>query len=668
MRKIRKRVGGDAVIVVMDKVKKYKENDIFKLILSTIIVVIMIAFFYYLFFYGRIVDNYIVRNCNIDSVIKLTSADCIEMDISKPFDQLYLPIAIFNTDSVEITLSDGEQTDSTMISIEPGFVNYLDINDPEYVSRFWEHQNYYCMDGISLDSNKLQNHYKISLSFNGEDGFILMGASGGSVAYRITKDTRVNYLIFALVAMTFVIGMLVIKRKIIKQADVIEMYTTIAVLLGIIYFILFPAACTNDSRPHIIEIYEHVNSILGHSDWNTVDESPNLTLYMAEDGYIIEHVLWNTERLYASPDTKMYDEALYVSFIDLPNDETIVSGWHTDLSYVKGIEYLPYTIVLLITRLLNVNLMLSLKFVKLAGFLCYLFMIRFAIKLMPYGKEALAVFSLTPMVMQSMIAVSYDLFCIGASFIAFAYVFRAASENYKYTWKDAAIILFLILVLVPAKGCVYFACFAFMLFFMVILPLIKKNHKWLIALVVVMVFVGGGVAVKFEDIKVHFEASSPDCYSISDLLESPAETIRFMIESISIDADMFLQGMFGGRLGWNEVVVPWFVVFMYIVLFLVSCQCDEMRYPNKTEKTICLAASLLFLMGINYVFLVLTVKGSPTIFGIQGRYFVPIIPLLISIFKSSKIKFKVSHYALYNSLWVISIIHIMMTMSVYLRR
>lgn len=668
MRKLKESAGGVFVITLMDNVGKYKQNYLFKMIASMITVAIMIAFFYYLFFNGQIVNNYIVRNCNIDSAIKLTSSDDIEMDISKPFDQLYLPVAFFNTDSVEIILNDGEQSISTNISIQPDLVNYLDPNDPDYISHFWEHQNYYRMEGISLKPDKLQNHYKISVSFNGENGFVLIGASGGSVAYKITKDTWVNYFIFVLVAITFIIGIFVIKYKINKKADVIEMYTTIAILLGIIYFILFPAACTNDSHAHIIAIYERVNSILGHSDWNIVDGNPNLTIYNVGDRYVIEQVLWNSERLYASPDTKMYDEAFYVPLIDLSNDETAVSGWHTDLSSVNGIEYLPYIIVMLITRLLNINLMIGLNFVKLAGFLCYLFMIRFAIKLMPYGKEALAVFALTPMIMQSMVAVSYDLFCIGASFIAFAYVFRVAGEKYKYTWKDIVIVLFLILVLVPAKGCVYFACFAFMLFFMVILPFIRENPKWLIALGGVMVCAGGIVAVKFDDIKVHFEAASSECYSISDLIESPAETIRYMIESISKDADMFLQGMFGGRLGWNEIVVPWFVVFMYIVLFLISCQCDEIYYPNKTEKVICLVASLLFLMGINYVFLVLTVKGSPTIFGIQGRYFVPIFPLLISIFKSSKIKLKFNSYVLYDSLWIISIIHIMMTMSVYLRR
>lgn len=648
---------------VVSKVTKWKGENKAKVFIPVMISIVIVTFYYVIYFDNQIMDSYIVHNYKIDNMIKLTSSESIQLHIGNPFDQLYLPLVFCNTDKVSLTVEDGDAIKNVVISANTDKIVSADKEETD-LSFFWELVDYYCLDGIVLRPDKLQSDYVITLSIEG-DGFVVLGVSGESAAYRTTKNTNVNNIIFIIVSLVLIIGTAVVSQVLINQSDILKTYTVIAVLLGCIYFVLFPPVSTNDSKTHIIAMYERTNSMLGHSDWNEVDGNANLSQYETEDGYIIDEVM--TNYLYCpSPDTKIYDGASYAAFIDMPNESTVTSSWHKDLSSVKNIVYLPYLLTLLLGRLLNWNLMFTLQIAKLVGLICYLLMIRFAIKLMPYGKDALAVFSLTPMVMQSMVSIGYDLFCIGASFIMFAYILKLDNEKHSYTWKDIVLTVLLSVVLIPSKGGVYFACAVFLAACLFVLPVIIKKPKYLIGGGIAFAIAGILFLVKYQDyfISEHVEGM----YSISDLFQDPISIGRFMFLSMLNDMDRLIQGIFGGRLGWDETIEPWYVVISYIVLFCATCQYDDELRPKRKEKLVCISALILFVFGIYCIFLGETKLTSASIYGIQGRYFIPLMPLIICVAKSHNFKVKFEKSVIYSSLWFVSIIQVMQMMVVYLRR
>lgn len=628
---------------------------------------LIVFLFYFLYFYNRINTNYIVTDTGIDTAMIVSQTDSVNLSISKPFDQIYLPISLCNTDSVNIIISDGETTVNTLINVNQEAVSYIDFNDGgDYISNFWSNYDYYCMEGLNLNSKKLVSEYVISIACDNDNGVIFLGKQGEKVAYKISKNTNINYWVFFLVSLVLVLGTGVVSYALLNEVGVVSRYTMIAIILGIVYFILFPAPCTNDSEVHIIESYRRASNILGYSDWNNVDGIDYLTKYTYEDGYIIQNTLCNTERQFPSPDTKMYDEAVYASFIELSNEETMTGG-HRSLSDVKTVEYFPYVVSLVFTRLFNINLRLGLGFAKLAGFLCYLFMVRFAIKLIPYGKEALALFSLTPMMMQSMVSISYDLFCIGGSFVAFAYVLKICTEKRQYTWKDVVLIFLLVLVLAPAKHGIYFVCFIFMFFFTNVFSQILKKSKPLVCLVLAFFLMGGLAILRIDTIKELVITENTVYYSVTDLIKNPIEMIRFIGVSIFMDVDMLVQGMFGGRMGWNEAIAPWVTVIAFMIIFFVACNYEEGKYERK-EKKCSIVTVILFILAIYVIFLRVTKRTWLSVGGVQGRYFIPIIPLIICFMNNHKLKLNCKPNLLFNSLWFVSVIHILFLMTVYLRR
>lgn len=656
----------EKLIRIMNKNKLFKERKYTLILLSVGVVLLIIFLFYFLYFDGRINNEYTVTNSNIDNAMILTKNDSISLRINKPFDQIFLPIALCNTDSITVVISDGETIIKTPVTVKSELISYFDMNDyGDYMPDYWNNYNYYCMEGVKLNVDKLMNEFAISINCDIENGFILLGKQGDNVAYRTTRSTNVNYWIFFLICLVFVFGTGIVSYSLLNEADIIKKYTIAAVILGIVYFILFPATCTNDSGVHIIQTYKKASNLLGLSDWNDVNGEKMLMRYKNKDGYILDNTLWNTERRYPSPDTKSYDEAVYTSFIKVSNDETMV-GYH---SYLKcnTIEYLPYVIVMAFIRVFNINLRLGLGFAKLAGFLCYLFMIRLAIKMIPYGKEALALFALTPMVLQSMVSISYDLFCIGGSFVAYAYVLKISTEKHQYTWKDVMLISFLIFTLVPAKYGIYFVCFIFMFFFSNVFHQIVNKPKHLICLILAFFLIGGVVVFEFDAIKELIITDPTEWYSVSDLIEKPIEMIRYIGVSICIDIDMLIQGMFGGRMGWNEEITPWFTVIAFVIIFWASCNCQEGKFAKK-EKICSIITVVLFILGIYVVFLRTTKRTWASVGGLQGRYFIPLIPLIICFINNPKIKLNCKPNLLFNSLWFTSIIHVFFAMTVYLRR
>lgn len=628
---------------------------------------IILIIFYYLYFNGQIQHEYVVYDSKVNAILKLSSQDTLLLDVRKPFNDIYIPAALLCTDIVTIRMSDSTNTFETEIS-----GNFVDaeseLQETEYQGFYNQYNEYYKLNLPELQSNSVPAVYTLTIETHSKNGIVLLGSADGEVAYRITKQSNANDIIFCFVILVIIIGTIVIAKISYGENNVVKIYTFIAVLLGMIYFVLFPPGCTNDSTPHIIAIYERVNTLLGRADWNNVDGNSHITYYAEGDGYIIQEVLWDSEQKYASPNTKMYDESLYVPFMRMANNEKIKSGIHSDLSSVSSIVYLPYIVVMFFGRLMNFNFMFTLILMKIAGFLCYLFMIRLAVRIMPFGKEALAIFSLTPMMLQSMVSIGYDIFCIGGSFIAFAFVFRLYNVDYRPTHKDALIAMAIFLFLLPNKGGVYSACF---LFILTGLAVMKKYRKYIWAIIGSVIGICSIVVIlNYETIVKLLDAGLEERHSRAELFINPIETIKFIIVSIITDVDKVIQGMFGGRLGWNEGIVPWFIIILNILLFLMVCFYvkENKTFPFKEEKIISSLVVVLFTIGIYFIFLSETKLSYASIAGIQGRYFVPLIPLIICMTKNRVCILECKVNLLFVIAWFLSILNVMFIMTVYLRR
>jgi len=126
---------------------------------------------------------------------------------------------------------------------------------------------------------------------------------------------------------------------------------------------------------------------------------------------------------------------------------------------------------------------------------------------------------------------------------------------------------------------------------------------------------------------------------------------------------------FVGQLGWLDTNMSWFFIIPYfMLLFLVALtEYQEKIYINMNQKIIISAISIATVLLICLAtYITLTPVGNDRIHRIQGRYFIPIAPLLFLLLYNHKTKFSFKWKEL--AIICISVISLIYTIIVLIRR
>ncbi len=132
-------------------------------------------------------------------------------------------------------------------------------------------------------------------------------------------------------------------------------------------------------------------------------------------------------------------------------------------------------------------------------------------------------------------------------------------------------------------------------------------------------------------------------YSISDMLKSPFAFCAMMLRTFQTLGDFYLAGIAGGDLGWfqQNIEAPHFfsfgILFMSVIASLPSD--DDAAMPSKGVRT----ASILLSVASGFaiflsMYLGWTFNTEQVILGVQGRYFIPFLPLLYLALRSGRLE------------------------------
>ena len=126
-------------------------------------------------------------------------------------------------------------------------------------------------------------------------------------------------------------------------------------------------------------------------------------------------------------------------------------------------------------------------------------------------------------------------------------------------------------------------------------------------------------------------------------LQNPIQYIQTFIYTINLNGSKYLLSLFGNDLGWGELIklysmVPYFLLAIY--LFTATTE-EEIKNKFKTYQLIWIALVVLAIVTLIFTSLYVqwTTIGGESIAGVQGRYFLPILPLIMLLIGSTlKIK------------------------------
>ena len=112
-------------------------------------------------------------------------------------------------------------------------------------------------------------------------------------------------------------------------------------------------------------------------------------------------------------------------------------------------------------------------------------------------------------------------------------------------------------------------------------------------------------------------------------VENPGAYFIMAIKAYGRFMKDLLSDLFGSKICWGENTLPFFfTIVMIVLLIIIAASDDGLPQLRSFDVAIIFAVILISLLTTPAMLLSWTPEGSDVILGIQGHYFLPILPLI----------------------------------------
>jgi uncharacterized membrane protein len=129
-------------------------------------------------------------------------------------------------------------------------------------------------------------------------------------------------------------------------------------------------------------------------------------------------------------------------------------------------------------------------------------------------------------------------------------------------------------------------------------------------------------------------------YSLSHIIHNPVETMVIFARTLFLKADFYFGTMFGSELAGLTIDLPWWILYVTVLLIFAAVlygHRDEWQPSTKERIFYLLICTVVVLLSMLAAMVGWTAVWLNRIVGVQGRYFIPILPLALMIFRIKKI-------------------------------
>lgn len=404
-----------------------------------------------------------------------------------------------------------------------------------------------------------------------------------------------------------------------------EFYCIFAFILGLIVSILLPLGQTPDEFVHTKQMCKAFGLEYVYDQYSTVAYQYNLTESAFDGAKIDKELLDNVNKLHFDKSAVQYTPTVnLMMFSYLPAFTGFIIGY---------ILNLPIATCMWLSEFCN------LIFAVIIGY--------FALKLMPVKKHMLLAVMLLPMCIHQYGSINYDAILLPLCFLLFAYCMHLVIEAKTVSWKNVILVLLLMFIIATIKP-----PYALIGLITLTIPANKINNiigklidtlqKYPLISIISALAVAALALVILKDQRY-----------ISLIVASilnPVHYLRLMYHTITYYFEFFYISTLGS-FGYLSMPLPKAVVIiMYIYLVITGL---KKRSDNKSisikEKALYVGISfiifnMVFIAMISHSFLLNGLEYGPLsktmdsyihigrIEGVQGRYFIPILPLMLMCF------------------------------------
>lgn len=412
-------------------------------------------------------------------------------------------------------------------------------------------------------------------------------------------------------------------------------------MLALIYMLLLPPLSVPDEEVHLKQAYEYTSRIMGR------EASKHGTVVMDKEDF---HAMQMFE---TTPSLPEYDR-LKDEILKSGRESGTIEIPHTD-TRAPAVVYVPGMIGILLGRILGLNGILVIYLGRICSILFYLMTMYWFIRLANFARAAAFVIAVLPMTVQQCCSYSYDSVVIEFVFLYLALLFRLIYEKQAIKRSQiAAYALFMILLSVCKGGMYMPLCLLTLL-----IPADRfygRKKKIIFTGCMAAAAVAAFLTTALRNVLYVVNPTAQQTadaylagenYGVAGLLADPMEFILLSVRTLFLSGSTFLENMFGSQLGWLDINVSRIVVYGMLLLTGLSIlqmenggSYSSLSVTIRQKRMFLLVIALSAAMVFATMFISWTPRESTEIFGIQGRYFLPLLPLVLMLFHGKSITIK----------------------------
>lgn len=434
-----------------------------------------------------------------------------------------------------------------------------------------------------------------------------------------------------------------------------------ALVFGALYLYILPPLSAPDEARHYISAYQLSNRIMGlpatgedgkvpirEEDWFAEDSCRDFEPYMTADG-----MLATDED--GADGAKVIGQVLTAETYRLIHEKGLAweeprgGGNGTVLSnhipvVTTPVAYLAPALGITLARVMGLNCTGLLFMGCFCNLLLFAGVTYLAMRRLPFGKEALFGVALLPMVIQLSASYSYDSFVMAGVFYFTAYCLYLAYEAERVRSADILVLAAVMAAVGPCK-----MIYTVFMGLCLLIPVRKFQGwgKWLVSAGCVLAAWGLAMFLINSQTVSAYTAGGENYidwaeeagYSLGTLLHQPIRCAQLFFNTVVWQSEYWHMTMVGAYLGNIDLVLD--VPYLVVALFTLALIGLALRKPGETMVLtggkrlwvwflclLCAGAAMLSML------LSWTPLSSRIICGVQGRYFLPFLPVFLMSVKN----------------------------------
>ncbi len=412
--------------------------------------------------------------------------------------------------------------------------------------------------------------------------------------------------------------------------------------MGMLFMLLIPAKLGADEDAHLNTVYKIAERLEG---WESTDPERSVVLQEEVDNAL------------GVDDTSHAYYSAYYDYLRAgrTNDALAETGYWGNVENPK-ITYFPAALGIVAGRHLGLSAPGIILMGRAFSFFVVLLLLFYAIRRIPFGKELLFTITMLPTMLQESATINADGIDIALAFALTAAVLsRLYGEKDKERFLDYGILIVTALLLSRCKfgALLPFGLLPLIFFFRFLkkrkdglssLPKKERIEETVLgigALILPVICLLAGFLPLFGfTVNAYGGTIWSEHYQLSELIRDPAGTAFLLGSTVYEKLDFYLFSLGGTSLGWMNILLPQFLILLGLFFVILSSLPEKKelgRMQTKEKLWYFLIAFLTAAFAVGGMLIGWTNKGASSIEGVQGRYFLPALPLFLLALRNKKV-------------------------------